>query len=147
MPHKGITPDYPLHELWFLGLKLTSFIHSTVVHTVSTGAAAASVNPLFTVGAGVTRWAAAAVPTSSVLQASSSIKTRPICTRHGTDLTVLSIEALRARTHVVIHQILEKSRGKKDFRWRRRRSFTFLTVFVLFEMFETHEATTPFLRD
>lgn len=85
--------------------------------TVSTGVAAASVNPLFTVGACVPEWAAAAVPTSNVLHASSSIKTRPIGTCHGTDFTVLSIETLRARTRVIVHQILEKKQEEKTIFW------------------------------
>ena len=64
--------------------------------TVGTGVAAASVNPLLAVGARVPGWAAAAVPAGYILHAGSSIETGSICARHGADLTVLPVEALRA---------------------------------------------------
>ncbi len=81
---------------------------SRLVRTVSAGVAAAPAVPHLTVGACEPWRAAAAVPTSIVLIAGSSIKARAICTLHGADLTVLPVEALRARTRVIVHQILEE---------------------------------------
>lgn len=77
-----------------------------MVRTISAGVAAASVDPLLAVGARVSGQAAADVP--DILNAGSSVKTRPVCARHGADLAVLPVEALRTRTRVVVHQILEE---------------------------------------
>lgn len=77
-----------------------------LVRTVSAGVAAASVDSLLTVGASEPGRAAAAVTAGGVLDAGSSIETRPVGARHGADLAVLAVEALRARTGVITLQIL-----------------------------------------
>lgn len=82
-------------------------------HTISAGVAAAFVMPLLAVGAHEAEWAVAAVTTCNILHAGSSIKTWPICTRHCADLTVLPVEALRARARIVIHQILKEKQEEK----------------------------------
>lgn len=84
-----------------------------MVRTVSAGVAAAPVDPLLTVGAGETKRATAAVPANDILHAGSSVKARPVGTLHGADLTVLPVEALRTRTRVVVHQILEDETEEK----------------------------------
>lgn len=68
-----------------------------MVRTVSAGVAAASVDPLLAVGAREPGRAAAAVPAGDVLDAGPFVKTRPVGARHGADLAVLPVEALRAR--------------------------------------------------
>lgn len=91
-----------------------------MVRTISARVAAASVYPLLAVGAGVPRRAAAAVPTGDILDASSTIKAWPICTGHSTDLAVLSIEALRACTRIIVHQILKERQERKQGEERRK---------------------------
>lgn len=90
-----------------------------MVRTVSAGVAAASVDSLLTVGAGEPGRAAAAVTAGGVLDAGSSIETRPVGAGHGADLAVLAVEALRARTGVITLQIL----GEKPKRRRESSSF------------------------
>lgn len=90
-----------------------------MVRTVSAGVAAASVDSLLTVGAGEPGRAAAAVTAGGVLDAGSSIETRPVGARHGADLAVLAVETLRARTGVITLQIL----GEKPKRRRESSSF------------------------
>lgn len=74
--------------------------------TVRAGVAAAAVDPFLAIGAHVPDWAAAAVSSTGFLHTGSSIKTRPISACHGTDLTVLPVETLRACTRVIVLQIL-----------------------------------------
>lgn len=81
--------------------------------TVSAGVAAASAKPLLAVGAGVASWAVAAVAARALLHAGPSVKTRPVCACHGTDFTVLSVEALRARTRIIVQQILERRKERE----------------------------------
>lgn len=85
-----------------------------MVRTISARVAAASVYPLLAVGARVPRRAAAAVPTGDVLDAGSTVKTWPICTGHSADLAVLPVEALRACTRIIVHQILEERQERKQ---------------------------------
>lgn len=80
--------------------------------TISTGVAAASVDFLLTVGAHVSRRAAARVATAALLHAGSSIEAGFVSTSHVNDLTVLSVEALRARAGVIIHLILRRKKQK-----------------------------------
>lgn len=54
----------------------------------------------------------AAVPAVDTLHTRSSMKTRPICTSHGADLTVLPVEALWTRTQKVVHHILEEAKER-----------------------------------
>lgn len=84
-----------------------------MVHTISAGVAAASVDPLLAVGACISGRTAAAVPAGNILHAGSSVKTRPICAGHGADLAVLPVEALRACARIVVHHILEERREEK----------------------------------
>ena len=84
-----------------------------MICTVSAGVAAASVDPLLAVGARVAGRAAADVPAGVFFHASPSVEARPVCTRHGADLAVLPVEALRARARIIIHQILEGRRRKR----------------------------------
>lgn len=77
-----------------------------LARTISTGVAAAAVQSLLTVGARVALWAAAAVATGRVLHTGSSVEARSVCTRHGADLTVGPVEALRARAHVTVYHVL-----------------------------------------
>lgn len=80
--------------------------------TVSAGVAAASVAPLLAVGAHEAGRAAAAVAAGHVLLAGSSVETWPVRARHGADLAVLPVEALRAGARVVIDQVLRRKRGE-----------------------------------
>ena len=64
--------------------------------TIQTGPVAAAVQLLLTVGAGVAGGAAAGVASGHRLHTGAPVEAGTICTRHGDDLTVLSIEALRA---------------------------------------------------
>lgn len=83
-----------------------------MVRTISAGVAAASVDSLLAVGAGEPGRAAAAVTAGHILHAGSSIKTRPVGARHGADLAVLPVEALRARTGIIALQILGEETKK-----------------------------------
>lgn len=74
--------------------------------TISTGVAAASVVFLLAVRAHVTSRADAGVSTGSLHHAGSSIEAGSFGAGHSADLTVLPVEAFRARAGVIIHQIL-----------------------------------------
>lgn len=87
--------------------------------TVSAGVAAAFVKLLLTVGAGVPGCTATAVPSANVLNAGPCVITRFVRARHGADRTVLPIETLRARTGIIVHQILEEIRGEDEVRRSR----------------------------
>lgn len=82
--------------------------------TISTGVTAASVDLLLTVGAHITGRAETGVAAGFLLQAGSSVEAGFIRTGHRTDLTVLTIEPLRARAGIIIHQILRGRIPKKD---------------------------------
>lgn len=71
--------------------------------TISTGIAAASIDLLLTVGAHVSGTALTGVSAGPLWHAGSSVEARSIGTGHSADLTVLSIEALRARAGVTIY--------------------------------------------
>lgn len=75
---------------------------------ISTGVTAASVNLLLTVGAHVTGRAETGVAAGFLHRAGSSVEAGFIGTGHSTDLTVLSIESLRACAGVIVHQILKR---------------------------------------
>lgn len=74
--------------------------------TISTRAGTAVVDFLFTVEARITQWAAAAVAPVRVVGAAPTVEARPVCTSHGTQLTVLPIEAWGAGTGIAVLQIL-----------------------------------------
>lgn len=74
--------------------------------TVSAGVAAAFVPPLLAVGAREAERTEAAVVAVRLLHAGSAVKARPVCARHGADLAVLPVEALRTGAGVVVHLIL-----------------------------------------
>lgn len=76
--------------------------------TISTGVTAAPVDFLLTVGAHVSKRTAARVATSSLLHAGSTIEAGSIGTGHGADLAVLAVEALWARTGVIVLLVLGK---------------------------------------
>lgn len=75
--------------------------------TIQTRPVAAAVQLLLTVRAGVAGRAAACVASSHRLHARSTIKAGTVCTGHGDDFTVLSIETLWAGAGVVVLQVLE----------------------------------------
>lgn len=79
---------------------------SCLTPTVQTGSVAAAVQLLLTVGASVAGGAAAGVASGRGLHTGAAIEARPVCTRHGNDLAVLPIEALRAGAGVVVLQVL-----------------------------------------
>lgn len=81
--------------------------------TISAGVAAAFVNPLLAVGASVPGCTTTAVPSGNVLNAGPCIITWSVRARHGADRTVLPVETLRARTGIIVHQILEEIREEK----------------------------------
>lgn len=74
--------------------------------TIQTGPVAAAVQLLLTVGARVARRAAAGVASGHRLHARATVEAGTICTRHGNDLTVLTVEPLRASAGIVVLQIL-----------------------------------------
>lgn len=74
--------------------------------TVGTGVAAALVPPLLAVGAREAGRTDAAVAAGGLLQARAPVEARPVCARHGADLAVLPVEALRTGAGVVVHLIL-----------------------------------------
>lgn len=89
-----------------MAMALDTVFNIQTLGTISTWVAAASVKFLLAVGASEARRAPAAVATGSVFNTGPAVKTGPLGTRHGTDLTVLSIETLWACAGVIIHQIL-----------------------------------------
>ncbi|TNN71032.1 hypothetical protein EYF80_018693 [Liparis tanakae] len=66
------------------------------------------------IGARVAGQAAAAVAARRVLHAGPSVETRAVGARHGADLAVLAVEALRALARVVVLQILVARRGREN---------------------------------
>lgn len=66
----------------------------------------AAVKLLLTVGASVAGWAAAGVSSGHCLHTGPAVKAGAISARHGNDLTVFTIESLRACARVVILQII-----------------------------------------
>lgn len=76
--------------------------------TVQAGSVAAAVQLLLTVGARVARRAAAGVASGRGLHTGAAVEARAVRARHGNDLAVLSVKALRAGAGVVVLQVLLK---------------------------------------
>lgn len=79
--------------------------------TIQARPVAAAVQFLLTVGAGVAGGAAAGVATGHGLHAGTAVEAGPVGARHGDDLTVLAVEALRAGARVVVLQVLQTKEG------------------------------------
>ena len=76
--------------------------------TVSAGVAAAAVHLFLTVGAHVGSGAAAGVAARHQRRAGAPVEAGPVCTRHGTNLTVLPVETLRALAGIVAFLVLHE---------------------------------------
>ncbi|TNN76674.1 hypothetical protein EYF80_013126 [Liparis tanakae] len=78
------------------------FGHQVSPLTVQTGPVAAAVQLLLAVGAGVAGGAAASVAAGRRLHTGAAVEARPVGARHGDDLAVLAVEALRAGVAVAL---------------------------------------------
>jgi len=80
--------------------------------TVSARAGAAVIDFLFTVEAGVTQRAAAAVPPVRVVSASPTVEAWSVGASHCAQLTVFAVEARGAGARIAVLEILE-GEGKR----------------------------------
>lgn len=71
------------------------------------------VNFLFAVEASISHWALTEVTTFRVVSTTPTVKTGPICTGVGTQLTVVAIETRRTGAPVAVFVVLD---GKQKYR-------------------------------
>lgn len=76
--------------------------------TVRARGRTAEIHLLLTVEAREARRAMAGVASVRIIRTSSPIETRTVCTRHGTQLADLAVEARRAGARVAVLKVLHK---------------------------------------
>lgn len=72
------------------------------------------VNFLFAVEASISHWALTEVTTFRVVSTTPTIKTGPICTSVGTQLTVVAIKTRRTGALVAVFIVLYAKKKKKN---------------------------------